>query len=57
MEWSPKGEKYIVVTLNKIDVYRLDTASVSGTITNEKRVASVRFLSVRDWRRAAHVGC
>ncbi|XP_040840070.1 p21-activated protein kinase-interacting protein 1 isoform X1 [Ochotona curzoniae] len=45
VEWSPKGEKYIVVTLNKIDVYRLDTASVSGTITNEKRVASVRFLS------------
>ncbi|KAM5323923.1 p21-activated protein kinase-interacting protein 1 isoform 3-T3 [Glossophaga mutica] len=45
VEWSPKGEKYIVVVLNKIDVYRLDTASVTGTITNEKRVSSVTFLS------------
>lgn len=45
VEWSPRGEKYIVVILNKIDVYQLDTASVSGTITNEKRVSSVTFLS------------
>ncbi|XP_004712273.1 p21-activated protein kinase-interacting protein 1 [Echinops telfairi] len=45
VEWSPKGEKYIVVTVNKIDVYQLDTASVSGTITSEKRVSSVTFLS------------
>lgn len=45
VEWSPKGEKYVVVILNKIDVYQLDTASVSGTITNEKRVSSVTFLS------------
>ncbi|XP_054447928.1 p21-activated protein kinase-interacting protein 1 [Pteronotus mesoamericanus] len=45
VEWSPKGEKYVVVLLNKIDVYHLDTASVSGTITNEKRVSSVTFLS------------
>ncbi|XP_036112060.1 p21-activated protein kinase-interacting protein 1 isoform X1 [Molossus molossus] len=45
VEWSPRGEKYIVVILNKIDVYHLDTASVSGTITNEKRVSSVTFLS------------
>ncbi|XP_019489470.1 PREDICTED: p21-activated protein kinase-interacting protein 1 isoform X1 [Hipposideros armiger] len=45
VEWSPRGEKYVVVILNKIDVYQLDTASVSGTITNEKRVSSVTFLS------------
>ncbi|XP_006864188.1 PREDICTED: p21-activated protein kinase-interacting protein 1 [Chrysochloris asiatica] len=45
VEWSPKGEKYVVVTMNKIDVYQLDTASVSGTITNEKRVSSVTFVS------------
>ncbi|XP_034886725.1 p21-activated protein kinase-interacting protein 1 [Mirounga leonina] len=45
VEWSPRGEKYIVVILNKIDVYQLDTASVSGTITNEKRISSVTFLS------------
>lgn len=46
VEWSPSGEKYIVVVLNKVDVYQLDTASVSGTITNEKRISSVTFLSV-----------
>lgn len=48
MEWSPRGEKYVVVVLNKIDIYRLDTASVSGTITNAKRVSSVTFLSVSE---------
>lgn len=45
VEWSPKGEKYVVVILNRIDVYQLDTASVSGTITNARRVSSVAFLS------------
>nr|XP_040138084.1 p21-activated protein kinase-interacting protein 1 isoform X2 [Ictidomys tridecemlineatus] len=45
VEWSPRGEKYVVVILNKIDVYQLDTASISGTITNEKRISSVTFLS------------
>ncbi|XP_019489472.1 PREDICTED: p21-activated protein kinase-interacting protein 1 isoform X3 [Hipposideros armiger] len=29
VEWSPRGEKYVVVILNKIDVYQLDTASES----------------------------
>ncbi|XP_052013397.1 p21-activated protein kinase-interacting protein 1 isoform X2 [Apodemus sylvaticus] len=45
VEWSPSGEKYIVVVQNKVDVYRLHTASVSGTITNGKRVSAVTFLS------------
>lgn len=45
VEWSPSGEKYVVVVLNKVDVYQLHTASISGTITNEKRVSSVTFLS------------
>ncbi|XP_013006803.2 p21-activated protein kinase-interacting protein 1 isoform X1 [Cavia porcellus] len=45
VEWSPSGEKYVVVILNKIDVYQLHTAAVSGTITNEKRVSSIAFLS------------
>nr|XP_012609034.1 p21-activated protein kinase-interacting protein 1 isoform X1 [Microcebus murinus] len=45
VEWSPRGEKYIVVILNKIDIYQLNTASISGTITNEKRISSVTFLS------------
>ncbi|XP_040611800.1 p21-activated protein kinase-interacting protein 1 [Mesocricetus auratus] len=45
VEWSPSGEKYVVVVLSKVDVYQLDTASVSGTITNGKRISSVTFLS------------
>ncbi|XP_034366781.1 p21-activated protein kinase-interacting protein 1 [Arvicanthis niloticus] len=45
VEWSPSGGKYIVVVLNKVDVYRLGTASVSGTITNSKRISAVTFLS------------
>ncbi|XP_051026298.1 p21-activated protein kinase-interacting protein 1 [Acomys russatus] len=45
VEWSPSGDKYVVVVLNKVDVYQLDTASVSGTITNGKRISSVTFLS------------
>ncbi|XP_004695513.1 PREDICTED: p21-activated protein kinase-interacting protein 1 [Condylura cristata] len=45
VEWSPRGEKYVVVTLNQIDVYELGTASVSGTIASKRRVSSVSFLS------------
>ncbi|XP_004628426.1 p21-activated protein kinase-interacting protein 1 isoform X2 [Octodon degus] len=45
VEWSPSGEKYVVVILNKIDVYQLHTAAISGTITNERRVSSITFLS------------
>ncbi|XP_006900324.1 PREDICTED: p21-activated protein kinase-interacting protein 1-like [Elephantulus edwardii] len=37
--------KYIVVTVNKIDIYQLDTASISGAITNQRRISSVTFLS------------
>lgn len=57
MEWSPKGEKYVVVILNRIDVYQLDTASVSGTITNARRVSSVAFLSVSDQKSVVGVEC
>ncbi|XP_037374753.1 p21-activated protein kinase-interacting protein 1 isoform X2 [Talpa occidentalis] len=45
VEWSPRGEKYVVVTLNQIDVYQLGTASISGTITSKRRVSAVCFLS------------
>jgi len=57
VEWSPKGEKYVVVILNRIDVYQLDTASVSGTITNERRVSSVTFLSVSDRKSMVGAEC
>ncbi|KAM5298315.1 p21-activated protein kinase-interacting protein 1 [Ctenodactylus gundi] len=45
VEWSPSGEKYVVVIMNRIDIYRLDTATVSGTITNGKRVSAVTFFT------------
>ncbi|XP_012872084.1 PREDICTED: p21-activated protein kinase-interacting protein 1 [Dipodomys ordii] len=45
VEWSPGGERYVVVILSKIDIYQLDTASISGTITNGKRISSITFLS------------
>uniref|UniRef100_A0A8C5GS63 PAK1 interacting protein 1 n=1 Tax=Gouania willdenowi TaxID=441366 RepID=A0A8C5GS63_GOUWI len=35
VRWSPDGDKYVV------------TASVTGTITNPKRISSVKFLNVR----------
>lgn len=46
VEWSPSGEKYVVVVLNRIDVYQLATASVSGTIEAGRRVSAVAFLEV-----------
>ncbi|EMP40376.1 p21-activated protein kinase-interacting protein 1-like protein [Chelonia mydas] len=45
VKWSPSGEKYVVVVTNKVDVYKLETASVSGAITTEKRISSVRFIT------------
>ncbi|XP_039378871.1 p21-activated protein kinase-interacting protein 1 isoform X1 [Mauremys reevesii] len=45
VKWSPSGEKYVVVITNKVDVYKLETASVSGAITTEKRISSVRFIT------------
>ncbi|XP_068092987.1 p21-activated protein kinase-interacting protein 1 [Hyperolius riggenbachi] len=45
VQWSPCGENYIVVVQNKVDVYKLETASVIGTITNPKRISSVRFIT------------
>ncbi|XP_019399027.1 PREDICTED: p21-activated protein kinase-interacting protein 1 [Crocodylus porosus] len=45
IKWSPSGEKYVVVISNKMDVYKLDTASIIGTISAEKRISSVRFIT------------
>ncbi|XP_077209354.1 p21-activated protein kinase-interacting protein 1 [Paroedura picta] len=45
VKWSPSGELYVVVIANKVDIYQLATASLSGTIVNEKRVSSVRFIT------------
>lgn len=46
IKWSPDGERYVTVISNKVDIYRLDTASITGTITTEKRISSLRFITV-----------
>ncbi|XP_066435453.1 p21-activated protein kinase-interacting protein 1 isoform X2 [Eleutherodactylus coqui] len=45
VQWSPSGEKYVVVIHDKVDVYDLETASVTGTIKNPKRISSIRFIT------------
>ncbi|RMC16161.1 hypothetical protein DUI87_08375 [Hirundo rustica rustica] len=45
IKWSPDGEKYVTVIANKADIYRLDTASITGTITTERRISSLRFIT------------
>nr|XP_060630820.1 p21-activated protein kinase-interacting protein 1 isoform X1 [Anolis sagrei ordinatus] len=47
VKWSPNGELYLVVIANKVDIYKLATASISGTIVTEKRISSVKFLTDR----------
>ncbi|KAM8966551.1 p21-activated protein kinase-interacting protein 1 [Pelodytes ibericus] len=45
VQWSPNGENYAVVIHNKLDVYKLETASVIGTINNPKRISSIQFVT------------
>ncbi|KAM9308297.1 p21-activated protein kinase-interacting protein 1 [Gastrophryne carolinensis] len=45
VQWSPSGEKYIVVIQNKADVYKLETASVIGTISNPVRISAIQFIT------------
>ncbi|XP_015246998.1 PREDICTED: p21-activated protein kinase-interacting protein 1 [Cyprinodon variegatus] len=45
VRWSPDGDRYVVVVNDKIDIYKLETASVTGTVTNPKRISSVKFLN------------
>ncbi|XP_066480443.1 p21-activated protein kinase-interacting protein 1 isoform X2 [Tiliqua scincoides] len=45
VKWSPNGETYVVVIANKADMYKLETASVFGTIVAEKRISSVKFIT------------
>lgn len=46
VRWSPDGDKYVAVVNDKVNIYDLETASVTGTITNPKRISSVKFLNV-----------
>ncbi|NWR50433.1 PK1IP protein, partial [Regulus satrapa] len=45
IKWSPNGETYVTVITNKVNIYRLDTASVTLTITTEKRISSLKFIT------------
>ncbi|NXR05775.1 PK1IP protein, partial [Semnornis frantzii] len=45
IKWSPDGKRYVTVITNKVDIYNLDTASITGTITTEKRISSLRFIT------------
>lgn len=45
VRWSPAGDKYVVVVNDTVNVYDMETASVTGTITNPKRISSVKFLN------------
>ncbi|XP_053322373.1 p21-activated protein kinase-interacting protein 1 [Spea bombifrons] len=45
VQWSPSGEKYAVVMHDKLDMYKLETASVIGTISNPKRISSIGFIT------------
>lgn len=47
VRWSPEGDKYIVVVNDTVDIYDLETATVTKTIINPKRISSVKFLNVR----------
>lgn len=45
VRWSPDGDKYVVVVNDTVTVYNLETASVTGTVKNPKRVSSIKFLN------------
>jgi len=45
VRWSPDGDKYVVVINDTVTVYNLETASVTGTVTNPKRISSIKFLN------------
>jgi len=53
IKWSPDGERYVTVITNKVDIYRLDTASITGTITAEKRISSLIFITVSTKKKGA----
>ncbi|XP_034744002.1 p21-activated protein kinase-interacting protein 1-like [Etheostoma cragini] len=45
VRWSPDGDKYVAVVNDSVNIYDLETASVTGTITNPKRISSIKFLN------------
>lgn len=43
--WSPNGSHYAVVFTNKVDVYRVETATICSSWTAEKKINSFTFLN------------
>lgn len=55
VKWSPDGNNFVLVVNDKIDIYKLETATVIGTITNPKRISSLKFLNVSFLNRGLHL--
>lgn len=45
--WSPDGESYVLVYSNKIDIYKVETATVYCTISTNRRINDVHYLNER----------
>lgn len=47
VRWSPDGDKYAVVIHDRLDLYDLQTASLTSTLKNPQRISAINFLNVR----------
>eukprot|EP00058_Branchiostoma_floridae_P024162 XP_002609652.1 hypothetical protein BRAFLDRAFT_83650 [Branchiostoma floridae] len=45
IHWSPKGDMYAVVTGNKINVYRLETAGLKCSLDAGRRVLTMAYIT------------
>lgn len=45
VRWSPEGDRYVVVIDSNVDIYDTQTASLTGTVMNPKRISSVNFIN------------
>ncbi|XP_037537799.1 p21-activated protein kinase-interacting protein 1-like [Nematolebias whitei] len=45
VKWSPDGDNFVVAVNDNINIYKLESASVIGTVTNPKRISSLKFLN------------
>ncbi|XP_077471867.1 p21-activated protein kinase-interacting protein 1-like [Stigmatopora argus] len=45
VRWSPDGDKYVVVMEDQINLFDLETASMTNTLQNPKRISAINFLN------------
>lgn len=45
LKWSPNGEKYLIASNNKVDVYSVETAGVDEEIQLDSKIICVEFLN------------